>query len=226
MEHISQIEGSIIRPVAVSKHDTSWLSWVNNFNNRRAEWHTPTVCWIFCLFGYSLLPWYMADNGKRLRNAGPRALPIGGHVSGHKPPNGGLNCGSIMPNLFQWWFEWEHTFRMQVSQWWHGQVGSISLIILSPAHIFKVLLFWWHITNLFISLWISYTQYVAWFFFIHLSITGRYYLSECIKLFFSWQILARIAGYISLLALSNTLYIHVRVPFCGNTCGIDRHRPQ
>ena len=47
----------------------------------------PTIEWF--------MPGYMPNNGESLMSA----LPIGGHISGHKPSHGGLNCGSIMPDL-------------------------------------------------------------------------------------------------------------------------------
>ena len=64
------------------------------------------------------------------------------------------------------WTCWNNTNHL-----WRGQALRLyPLIMPSPAHNFKVSLFWCHLTNLFISLWISYTQYVTWslFLFIYL----------------------------------------------------------
>ena len=56
----------------------------------------------------------MPNNEKSPRAKGPSALPIGRHVSRHKPLYGGLNCGWIMQDLSQWLFKREIRCKMQV----------------------------------------------------------------------------------------------------------------
>ncbi len=73
-----------------------------------------------------------------------------------------LNCGSIMPDLCQWWLEGEFHCRMQVSAVMVWTRGLYPLIMPCPAHNFKFSLFWWHMTNLCTPFWVSHPQYVDW----------------------------------------------------------------